>query len=485
VLLAACATPAERELHKVSLASEKLWAEYDICMARVEGTGAYRRLNQDYIMTRNDPRSVEKMAIERPAGDQERADLLQNHKNETRCNQELFKGFAEINPGFNVLLSRFMSEDDELILQTIQGKLTVGSRNRIVQQRFAQRLRDWNFASERIVRLHTWRLRRTCSIYCSSFSAASLMPTSTAGVANLAGVTPLPPTAGLAAGLPPVVASPDAAAPAAQLAAVPAASTALAAPTAQIAPTAQTAQTAPAAPAALAAPTALVKPTAQPSAQSPAPAPVTAAAPAAVAQPTTAAKPSPPAPTITPLPGAPKPEAAAAAAASEAETARKQAGEETRPALAAKPERAAAPAARETNPAAESESRATASALAPPAADAETGLKPAAGPNSASTAQKKQPAQLASTAEKAERPVYTVHLASMDSEVEARAEWGTLQARYPAILGDRVLFTREVTIGGKGTFVRVLTGLFHDRAQAKALCGTLGGGDQYCAILKL
>ena len=146
LFLVACATPAERELHKISLASEELWAEYDLCMARVEGTGAYRRLNQAYILTRNDPRSVEKMAIDRLASDQERADLLQTHKNETRCNQELFKGFAEINPGFNVLLSRFMSEDDELILQTVQGRLTVGSRNRIVQQRFAQRLRDWNFA---------------------------------------------------------------------------------------------------------------------------------------------------------------------------------------------------------------------------------------------------------------------------------------------------------------------------------------------------
>ncbi len=73
----------------------------------------------------------------------------------------------------------------------------------------------------------------------------------------------------------------------------------------------------------------------------------------------------------------------------------------------------------------------------------------------------------------------------MDSEVEARAEWGKLQARYPALLGDRVLFTREVTIGGQGTYVRVLTGLFHDRAQAKALCGQLGGNEQYCAVLKI
>jgi hypothetical protein len=155
--LVACATPAERQLHKVSLASEQLWAEYDVCINRVQRTAAYQRLNQAYILRRDDPRSVEKMAIERLASDQEKADLLQNKKNTDRCNQELFKGFAEINPGFNVLLARFMSEDDALVLQTVQDSVTVGARNQVVHQRYAKRLRDWNFAGERMVRLYTWR----------------------------------------------------------------------------------------------------------------------------------------------------------------------------------------------------------------------------------------------------------------------------------------------------------------------------------------
>ena len=132
--LVACATPAERQLQKISVASEQLWAQYDACMTQVERTAVYQRLDQAYILRRDDQQSIEKMAIDRRANDQEKADLLANKKNTDRCNQVLFKGFAEINPGFNVLLARFMSEDDELVLQTVQENVTVGARNLTVHQ---------------------------------------------------------------------------------------------------------------------------------------------------------------------------------------------------------------------------------------------------------------------------------------------------------------------------------------------------------------
>ncbi len=97
---------------------------------------------------------------------------------------------------------------------------------------------------------------------------------------------------------------------------------------------------------------------------------------------------------------------------------------------------------------------------------------------------REQRVEIASTLKTAQ-PRYTIHLASMRSEVEARAEWGQLQARYPAILGDRVLFTREARISGQGITVRVLTGLFHDRGQAQDLCSQLSSDEQYCAVVRL
>ncbi len=504
--LVSCATPPERQRQKMSVASEQLWAQYDACMTQVERTAVYQRLDQAYILRRDDPQSIEKMAIDRRANDQEKADLLANKKNTDRCNQVLFKGFAEINPGFNVLLARFMSEDDELVLQTVQENVTVGARNLTVHQRFAKRLRDWNFAGERIIRLYTWRLRRTCTIYCSSFSASSLLPTSTQGISNLAGATPPPPAGGQAAGLqqfkttaePPTQAASTAATPAAQeptVAATPAAPAALEVETtAQAAPPPE-----PVTAAALAAQEA--ETTAEPQAQAAATAakpaalePAVAAAPAALEAETIAhpapPKPAPPKPVTAAAPAAQGPETTAESPPQQAETTAAPAApavqktETAAQSPARKPATAAAPAAREAETTAKPATQTTGSALKPPTQDVDTGLKPAAGPADEPAKPKKQQVQVAFTPETAQ-PQYTVHLASMRSEVEARAEWGQLQARYPAILGDRVLFTREVEIRGQGTYVRVLTGLFHDRGQAIGLCGQLGGGEQYCKVMRL
>ncbi len=477
--LAACATPAERQLHKISLASEQLWAQYDACMTRVEGTAAYQRLNRAYILKRDDPRSIEKMAIGRLAGDQEKADLLVNKKNTDRCNQELFRGFAEINPGFNVLLARFMSEDDELDLRTVQDEVTVGARNLIVHQRFAKRLRDWNFAGERIVRLYTWRLRRTCSIYCSSFSAASLLPPSTGGMSNVAAATPPPPADGQEAGLQQFVTTPEPLTQEAETAAAPAAPAVQAVEITAL-PASQEAEiaAAPAVPAVRQAET-----TGVPASQEA----EIATAPAApsVQEAEISAVPASQEAEIATAPTAPK--AAEEPPAQVAETPATPAVQKTELAAESPAQKSAidaAPAAQEAATTAEPAPQTTGSALKPPTHDVDTGLRPAAGPADEPAKPQEQRVEVASTP-KIAQPRYTVHLASMRSEVEARAEWGQLQARYPAILGDRVLFTREVKIGGRGTFVRVLTGLFNDRGQARDFCGQLGGGKQYCMVLRL
>ena len=452
--LVACATPAERQLQKISLASEQLWAQFDACMTQVERTAAYQRLDRAYILKRDDTRSIEKMAIDRLASDQEKADLLKNKKNTSRCNQDLFKGFAKINPGFNVLLARFMSEDDELVLQTIQDDLTVGARNLIVRQRFAKRLRDWNFAGERIVRLYAWRLRRTCSIYCSSFSAASLLPTSTVGMSNVAAAPSPPPADGQEAGLQPFETTAK--------------------------PLTQRVETA-------AAPAAPAVEGAQLVAEPPTREPATAAAPAApaVREAETTAVPASQEAEIAAAPAAP--EAAEEPPAQVAETTATPAVQKSETAAESPAQKSAvvaAPAAQEAETTAEPAPRTIGSTLKPPMHEVDTGLKLAAGPADEPAKPQEQRVEVASTPKTAQ-PRYTVHLASLRSEIEARAEWGQLQARYPAILGDRVLFTREVRISGRGIFVRVLTGLFRDRGQAKDLCGQLGGGEQYCAVMRL
>ena len=56
---------------------------------------------------------------------------------------------------------------------------------------------------------------------------------------------------------------------------------------------------------------------------------------------------------------------------------------------------------------------------------------------------------------------------------------------YPEILADRVFFTRALRLSGHGSFVRVLTGLYSNRDEARDLCRQLNGKEQYCAVVKL
>ncbi len=80
---------------------------------------------------------------------------------------------------------------------------------------------------------------------------------------------------------------------------------------------------------------------------------------------------------------------------------------------------------------------------------------------------------------------YVTHLASFRSDEAAETGWRMLQERHPEQLGHRKLITREITLSDKGTFVRVLTGPFESRAPAEALCKSLSGGEQYCAVMEL
>jgi len=104
-----------------------------------------------------------------------------------------------------------------------------------------------------------------------------------------------------------------------------------------------------------------------------------------------------------------------------------------------------------------------------------------------------QPAETPAPATPADTPAppqgtetrYAIHLASLRSEEGTQTEWRTLQERHPEQLGHRKLITREITVSEKGTFVRVLTGPFESRAPAEALCKSLSGGEQYCAVVKL
>ena len=85
----------------------------------------------------------------------------------------------------------------------------------------------------------------------------------------------------------------------------------------------------------------------------------------------------------------------------------------------------------------------------------------------------------------ASRKVFTLHFSSVRTEEAALAEWSRLLAEFPELLGQSELLFRSVDLEGQGQFIRVLTGSFADRADAKARCQEFESHAQYCAVIPL
>ncbi len=81
--------------------------------------------------------------------------------------------------------------------------------------------------------------------------------------------------------------------------------------------------------------------------------------------------------------------------------------------------------------------------------------------------------------------LYAIHLSSVRSEPDARAEWTRLQRHYPEVLGPRSLLTKSVDLSGQGTFIRVLAGPFRGRVTVRSLCKYFERNGQYCAVVRV
>ncbi|MEM9810776.1 MAG: SPOR domain-containing protein [Pseudomonadota bacterium] len=89
----------------------------------------------------------------------------------------------------------------------------------------------------------------------------------------------------------------------------------------------------------------------------------------------------------------------------------------------------------------------------------------------------------ASTREpQANQPSVSVHLASYHRRADAEAGWAILARQYAKILNDYAPIVREVDLGPKGRYVRLLAGPVLDIQDAERLCQDLQADGAYCAL---
>jgi len=111
------------------------------------------------------------------------------------------------------------------------------------------------------------------------------------------------------------------------------------------------------------------------------------------------------------------------------------------------------------------------------------GLTVAAVPPPAQRAEAPEPVGLART-NKTTAGGYAVQLAFYRSEQGARAEGSLLKRTLPDLLGARELAVRRVELAGRGTFYRLLTGGFAERAAARGFCADLKARSQDCLVVR-
>lgn len=83
---------------------------------------------------------------------------------------------------------------------------------------------------------------------------------------------------------------------------------------------------------------------------------------------------------------------------------------------------------------------------------------------------------------KTESVLYGVHLASYRRLEDARAGWRKLQRENPDELGLLEPRIEEVTIEGRGKFLRLIGGGFSSRKKAQQLCELLKSKGVYCVV---
>lgn len=86
---------------------------------------------------------------------------------------------------------------------------------------------------------------------------------------------------------------------------------------------------------------------------------------------------------------------------------------------------------------------------------------------------------------RAESGAYAIHLESAKAERNVEPSWAALKASYPTQLAGKTLLVKEVDLGDKGTFFRMLVKSFADSSDAESVCEELKGLGQYCAVLPL
>jgi hypothetical protein len=135
VLLAGCATSAEKQTVQMNQDSKAVEQAYALCKGKVDSAIEALRLSESFVLGKNKSSNyLEKIADESHATDEQISDIHDYHADLTLCRDKAVDGLQEINADYAVLASEYFTEDDKITADVVEKKITIGEANRKVNK---------------------------------------------------------------------------------------------------------------------------------------------------------------------------------------------------------------------------------------------------------------------------------------------------------------------------------------------------------------
>jgi hypothetical protein len=135
-VLTGCATPAQQQSKQLEHNFQAAIASMSNCFSPTLQSPVANRLRKILILDIDDPKTVEKLALNRYVTEQEAKDIIELSGLRKPCHRISVESFSKVHPEFVAVLARKFSAEDLDAAKAINHELTIGVVNQHLVDRF-------------------------------------------------------------------------------------------------------------------------------------------------------------------------------------------------------------------------------------------------------------------------------------------------------------------------------------------------------------
>ncbi|MCK4507798.1 MAG: hypothetical protein KAU27_04625 [Desulfuromonadales bacterium] len=135
VLLTGCLAPTAEQSLQMNLDTQAVDHAYALCKSTVDSTPEAMRLGEYFVLGKNkEDHYLAKITDENYATDEQISDIYNYQDNLRVCRDKAVEDLQVFNVDYALLVSDYLSKDDEITADVISKKITIGEANRKVTE---------------------------------------------------------------------------------------------------------------------------------------------------------------------------------------------------------------------------------------------------------------------------------------------------------------------------------------------------------------